>query len=496
MPKSQRPRQGQNLRAWPPPPVRRVNAPFFGSDALVPHEHETGIFWFGRVTPAENYVDVRVGYNNTELLLLTNVIDRQVWFNTESGGNESAQLTNWDALVFYVDTGTTASATPTSQTYRITAQVNWPNDSANYYAVAKGSGAAANPWTDLGRSVPLSIRGGWRGLEPNGADEERGWLMRIAIPFTSLGLTQPPAQGTVWRLGVRMFDRDDQAGTPIAPKFWPEAQQADAPNTWGELHFGFPTPFHPAIAATQAITIRHGLNGSVPDAPVGGGTVCADPFIDDYFTGFGTANYADIEYFNVQNQADVADWPCFSKYYVTFPLTALPPSLTVISATLTAIQFGNSGQTIPPAPFSSLIQVFTVAEAWQPSTLNWNNAPLAVENVSIARSLVTYQTNPVPSIPVVWDVTQAVDAAYRAGQPFNIVLYNADTAQNNGKYFWTSDVDEFRPHERPTLRVLLGRGTANPTATPRASPTVGPSPTPMPPLPATRPSPSFCLFQS
>jgi len=26
---------------------------------------------------------------------------------------------------------------------------------------------------------------------------------------------------------------------------------------------------------------------------------------------------------NVQNQSDISDWPCFSKYYVTFPLDAV-----------------------------------------------------------------------------------------------------------------------------------------------------------------------------
>jgi len=46
-----------------------------------------------------------------------------------------------------------------------------------------------------------------------------------------------------------------------------------------------------------------------------------------------------------------------TKYYVTFPLTALPPGKVVVSATLTLHQFGNSQ---PDAAKPSLVQVLTV----------------------------------------------------------------------------------------------------------------------------------------
>jgi hypothetical protein len=442
--------------------------------------HETGIFWFGRVTPTENYADVRVGYNNTSLTLHANIFDKRIWHDTNTANTSFAQLTAWDTIVFYLDTGATAGNVPATTTYRIAAQHNWAGALSTFQSSARGNGTG---WADLGNSLPITIESAWRGSGPNGNSDNRGWFMHLVIPWRSLGQSGPPTIGTTWRLGVRLFDRDDAAGSAIPVKFWPEAMQPEAPITWGQLGFGFPTPNHPNIAPKQTITIQHKLNGvTVADSMVGGGSVCADPYANDYFSGFGTANYANSEFFNIQNQADVADWPCFSKFYITFPLTALPANSTIISATLTTTQFGNSGQGVPPTPYSSLIQIFTLAENWQEATINWNNAPLALENVSIARSLVMTRTDPVPSVPVVWDVTQAVDAAYRAGKPLNIALYDADTAQNSGKYFWTSDIPDGRAYERPTLLVVLGTGSPTSTATPGPSPTPIPSPTRNPAL--------------
>ncbi|MCX8063535.1 MAG: hypothetical protein N3D16_13220, partial [Anaerolineales bacterium] len=45
---------------------------------------------------------------------------------------------------------------------------------------------------------------------------------------------------------------------------------------------------------------------------------------------------------SVQNQADIADWPCFAKYYLTFPLSSLPAGRTVVSAKLILSQMGNA----------------------------------------------------------------------------------------------------------------------------------------------------------
>ncbi len=44
-------------------------------------------------------------------------------------------------------------------------------------------------------------------------------------------------------------------------------------------------------------------------------------------------------------------------------------------------QFGGSD---PTQAYPSLIQVFTIGQNWDESTITWNNAPLAFENVSQA----------------------------------------------------------------------------------------------------------------
>jgi hypothetical protein len=105
-----------------------------------------------------------------------------------------------------------------------------------------------------------------------------------------------------------------------------------------------------------------------------------NPIWPDFFDGWGDANYAGYEQVNVLNQSDVADWPCFSKFYLTFPLDPIPPGVEILSATLRLHLFGNSGQGWEPPPQPSLIQALTVREDWDESTLTWNNAPLAFEN--------------------------------------------------------------------------------------------------------------------
>jgi hypothetical protein len=99
------------------------------------------------------------------------------------------------------------------------------------------------------------------------------------------------------------------------------------------------------------------------------------------FTQWGNQNFAGAIGVNVQNQLNIADWPCFSKYYLTFPLNSVPVGKAIQAATLTLHQWGGSD---PNQARPSLIQVLTVAEDWNENTITWNNAPLALENVSQA----------------------------------------------------------------------------------------------------------------
>jgi hypothetical protein len=62
------------------PVVPRVNAPYFEGDIRYP---ETAVIWFGKVTPTENYAQVRVGYNQQELSINLAAFDRQQWYDTD-----------------------------------------------------------------------------------------------------------------------------------------------------------------------------------------------------------------------------------------------------------------------------------------------------------------------------------------------------------------------------------------------------------------------------
>ena len=95
-----------------------------------------------------------------------------------------------------------------------------------------------------------------------------------------------------------------------------------------------------------------------------GDKVCGAPYGPDYWPGWGNANYAGEDQINIQNQWDIADWPCFSKYYVTFPLDALPKGKLITSATLTMYMFGTAGGGQWGEPPDFYIQAFTVGEDW------------------------------------------------------------------------------------------------------------------------------------
>jgi hypothetical protein len=232
--------------------------------------------------------------------------------------------------------------------------------------------------------------------------------------------------------------------------------------------FGLPSYSPPAISPRGTVTIREGLNGAqVPDAAVGGTIppLCtANP--NYIWNEWGNRNYGSEPRFNIQNQADVADWPCFAKYYVTFPLNAVPAGGAVLSAKLTLHQFGGSD---PSRAFRSLIQVFTISEDWSESTLSWNNAPLAQENVGRAWAEVVDRCN-WPCEPREFDVSGAAAGALAAGQPLRLALYSADTAMHSGKYFIGSEEADWNAAARPTLTIVWGdrAGGLTKTAAPLA----------------------------
>lgn len=430
--------------------TRRIHVPHFSGEIPWP---ETAVFWFGKVTPTENHADVRVGYNDDQLCLRLAVFDRRLWYDTTPSAED---LTEWDAVSLYLNLDGDVDTIPDTGDYRFVAQFapSWEARD-DYQAAYRGDGSG---WAPSG--VRFTTTSSYRGM--GGANQEadnRGWILNYCIPFSSLGLSQPPSPSSIWGLGLTLHDRDDSTGTSIPDKVWPETLDPGSPGTWGELSFGPPPAYVPPPAEIDgSVTIRHGAGGAVvPDGMVGGGTTCAEGI--DFWTEWGETSYVDLGYLNVQNQADVADWPCFSRYYVTFTLSDLPQDQVIVSATLTLYQFGNAGGGDWGDPYPSLIQVFSLADEWS-GALTWNTAPLALENVAATWVDPLPEFPGAPGVARTWDVSRAVAQAYETSQPLRLALYSADVAYHSGKYFYTSDTGDWNMEGRPALEVVWGRPRA------------------------------------
>ena len=426
--------------------ARRVNAPYFDGDVRI---SETAVFWFGRVTRTKNYADVRVGYNDEHLFVHVAVTDRRLWYDTSPPPED---LTAWDATSLYLDLDGNAGSVPDASSYRFDAQLVWWEPRDDYQAAYQGNGS---DWAEA--TVAFTTMSRYGSVPPSSGQDDRGWTLTYVIPFESLALSGPPPQGTVWGFALALHDRDDAEGTPIADQLWPGTMQPKQPVTWGQFGFGIQTYTPPVTLPGETVTIRHGLNGvTVVDADVGGSSVCGQEAHPGYFANWGDLNYAGKDFVNIQNLGDIYDWPCFSKYYVTFPLSILPADKAVISATLTLYLWGGAGEGWEPGPQPSLIQVLTVGHDWDEGTITWNNAPLAVENVAATwvEPVDAYPGR--PGIPYHWDVSGAVAEAYASKSPLRLALYESDWPYHSGKYFDSCDVDDFGAEGRPTLRVTWG----------------------------------------
>jgi hypothetical protein len=258
---------------------------------------------------------------------------------------------------------------------------------------------------------------------------------------------------------VAVHDRDYENKDPQPVTLWPADMHPTTPRSWGEISFGLPPAGPIAGKPGGSVKIRQGLKGAqVPDGSVGGYTTCGEPM--NFWKEWGDKAYTSADdnvFINIQNQRDVADFPCFSKYYITFPLDQVPAGKTILSATLTLHQIGNAGGWgVPTDPTRSLIQVFTVAEDWDPATLSWNSAPGPHENVSRAWVTPLEDFPGWPGIPRDWDLTSTATHAYQTGQPLRLALYSADGAYHSGKYFASSDIEAWGEASRPVLTITWG----------------------------------------
>ena len=167
----------------------RINAPRFSG--AIPFT-QTAIAWFGKVSPTQNYTDIRVGYNANELYVYLAIFDRHLWYDD----NPTPQtLTQWDAVTLLLDTSGGTTLSPAS--WKIVAQL-YGDPSPQRRAVYRGS---ATGWQAT--SISFSAVPGWRGSALNdNSDSDRGWAMGFTIPFSSLGLSSAPPDGTSWRMAV------------------------------------------------------------------------------------------------------------------------------------------------------------------------------------------------------------------------------------------------------------------------------------------------------
>ncbi|MEJ5313033.1 MULTISPECIES: DNRLRE domain-containing protein [Anaerolinea] len=428
----------------------RINARFLPDETwLVP----ASIFWFGKVNRTENYVDVRVGYGDQNLKLHFEVFDRMLWYDTTPTTEE---LTRFDAIQVFLKTSGANGNNLDTSSYQFVAQSH-PNylNKSSYMASYRWNG---QQWVNA--TIPFDIRlayAGEGGYNQTSKDN-RGWFIEVSIPYTSLGISQKPATGTTWGMAVILHDRDD-ASSSLHTQQWPPNGNLNVPATWGTLGFGLPIYTPPSSINQTTLIIREGWNAAkVPDASVGGSTVCGEG--TDFFGTWGDTPesfYANRTVnntqFNIQNQMDVADWPCFAKYYVTFPLNAIPTGKVIVSAKLILHHFGNSGA--PGEAEDSLIHVMLAEKEWDERTLTWNNAPLALENYAAVYvpPLLSYPGD--MGVRREWVITPALLRSYQKGEPLRLVLYSSDSARHSGKYFWASNRPDLEA-SRPTLEIIYG----------------------------------------
>jgi hypothetical protein len=430
---------------------RRVNIPYFSGGIIWA---ESAIFWFGEYElslPGSNYADVRVAYTPDALRIQATVVDYYLWYDDDpQPGDDLAQ---YDAVSLYLDTYHDRAGIPQNDDYTFLVGARHWEDISQYQRQGRGTGSGwDNTWsTDWSGDSWMQ----WDcnpGPNSNACGIDYGWVAVFTIPWTSLGLSGPPEEGTKWGLGMLLYDRDDQppAGY-VAPEYWPETFSANSPATWGELHFGY-ADYQPAAAipiGTTVIRATSPTDNTVDDSWMGGGGWCQGGH-----EGHGEDNHGDDVWLFVGTEIQPTHFPCFNKSYLRFSLDSIPPGKEIISATLTIHHWGNAGD--PGQAQPSWVSLFTITDPWEEMAIQWNNAPLAQENVSASWIYPVDGYAGEPGIPYDWDATQAVAEAYAEDRPASMAIYGSDTEQHSSKYLRSSEADDWLVEGRPKLTVVWG----------------------------------------
>jgi hypothetical protein len=448
---------------------RRVNLPYFSGDV---DESQAAIFWFGRTesdaqtVPGRNYVDVRMAYSPTGLFWLATGIDYYLWYNEDPQPTDD--LTQYDALALYLDTCHDRAGAPQPDDYYFLVGLHGDGpgeDTPQYRRQARGTGSGWNT-SAIGPGAWLDYSG-WQwdcnpGPNSNSCGIDFGWVMGGTIPWSALGLAAPPAQGTVWGMGVLMYDQDNAPG-PVLQANWPETFSANNPGTWGEVHFGA-AQYHPQPAVPRGNTMIRAASETdnvVEDAWMGGGGEC-----NAGHEGHGEDNHGDSPELFVGSEIQPAHFPCFNKSYLRFALDSVPAGKVIISATLTLHHWGNAN---PDAHTDSYVWLSSVTDPWGEMTIHWNNAPLAQENYSMTRIPQVSSFPGWPGIAYTWDATQAVAEAYQTGQSVSFAMYDSTTGRDSSKYLTASETGDWNVKGRPRLDVAWGDPLASIAKTASAS---------------------------
>ncbi len=432
--------------------VPTIHIPYFAAGA---NPGQGAIFWLGKVEHGTNYADVRIAYDDQALVFFMHIFDRRVSYDDKANG--SSDLTQFDSVSLYLDIQNDLAAPLAAGSWRFDAAMSWWEPRDNYQRAYTWDGSS---WKAA--AAAFETESGFR-AELNDDGDDRGWTMRYRVPFASMGLASAPAQGSVVRMVLALHDRDELDKPVLSDQTWPAGAAVNQPATWGHVAFGVPGYTAPGVVDPQLLTLRHGVDGVVvPDAAVGGHSECGYKYDPNYFDGWGEANYAGYAQFNIQNQWDVADWPCFSKFYITFPLDSLPEASGVVSATLTMYMFGNAGYG-PGDAKPSYMQVASVAEDWTEQTITWNNAPPVLENYTWSWVQPVDNPNDYSGRPRTWDLSRAVADAYADGESLRLVVYSTDGDYHSGKYFWAAEADQ---EVRPRLDIMWGAAGFSLTTTP------------------------------
>jgi hypothetical protein len=445
------------VNAQSPNPPRRVNIPYFPSVGSAQWS-QSAIFWLGKNeqdVPSKNYADVRMAYSATALNIHVVVVDYYLWYNEYPSSTDD--LTQYDAVAVYLDTAHDRVGAPQTDDYffldgaRHTPYGNAPE----YHRQGRGNGSGWNTawngsWTDA-EGMQWSCD---TGPNSNTCGIDYGWAATFTIPWSSLGLSGPPPEGTLWGLGVALYDRDNNppAGY-VAPEYWPETAATNNPASWGEIHFGYAryTPPPAAVQGTTMIRAASPTDDTVQDAWLGGGGTCSGGH-----EGGSEINHGHDPGLFVGSETAPTHFPCFNKSYLRFSLAAIPPGKTIISATLRLYHWGNAD---PDLAQPSWVHLFNILDPWGELTIHWNNAPLPQENIA-ATWIYPNPEGSWPGNPYDWVATQAVAEAYAAGHPVSLAIYGSDSEQHSTKYLTSSEADDWDAVGRPTLTVVWGQSQA------------------------------------